>query len=85
MPPNQWFRKAADQGNALAQANLGVMYADGRGVVKDEVEAYKWYLLSGAQGNANAKKGIEIIERVLTPQQRAEGQKIAREWKPRKP
>ena len=61
------------------------MYGTGRGVVKDEVEAYKWYLLSGAQGNANAKKGIEIIERVLTPQQRAEGQKIAREWKPRKP
>ena len=85
MPPNQWFRKAADQGNALAQANLGVMYADGRGVVKDEVEAYKWYLLSGAQGDGEAKKWIEIMVRVLTPAQRAEGQKIAREWKPRKP
>jgi hypothetical protein len=53
--------------------------------VKDEVEAYKWFLLSGAQGTDPAKKGIEIMERVLTPQQRAEGQKIAREWKPRKP
>ena len=71
----------AEQGNAFAQYNLGLMYEYGSGVVKDEVEAYKWYLLSGAQGNANAKKGIEIIERVLTPSPRAEGQKLARETK----
>ena len=81
----KWYRKAADQGDADAQFNLGKMYAAGRGVVKDEVEAYKWFLLSGAQGTDPAKKGIEIMERVLTPQQRAEGQKIAREWKSRKP
>ena len=47
----KWYRKAADQGFAEAQTNLGVMYGTGRGVVKDEVEAYKWHLLSGAQGN----------------------------------
>ena len=81
----KWYRKAADQGDADAQFNLGKMYAAGRGVVKDEVEAYKWFLLGGAQGDGDAKKGIEIIGRVLTPAQRAEGQKIAREWKPRKP
>ena len=85
MPPNQWFRKAADQGDAAGQFSLGVMYDNGSGVVKDEVKAYKWYLLSRAQGNDSAKKRIEIMERVLTPAQRAEAQKIAREWKPRKP
>ena len=80
----KWFRKAADQGNAKAQFNLGFMYATGQGVAKDEVEAYKWYLLSGAQGNEHAKKKIPLIERDLTAAQRAEGQRLAREWKPKK-
>ena len=81
----KWYRKAADQGYALAQFNLGLMYANGRGVPKDEAEAYKWWLLAGAQGDEDAKKNISIIEGKITPAQRAEGQRRAREWKPRKP
>ena len=80
----KWYRKAADQGNAPAQVNLGLMYANGQGVAKDEVEAYKWWLLAGAQGNEFAKENIPLIERDLTAAQRAEGQRLAREWKPRK-
>ncbi len=80
----KWYRKAAEQGEAIAQYNLGVMYAHGNGVIKDEVEAYKWWLISGAQGIESAKKNISIIERRLAPTQRAEGQRLAREWKPQK-
>ncbi|WP_296820939.1 hypothetical protein [Thiobacillus sp.] len=29
-----WFRKAADQGHALAQFNMGIFYASGKGVEK---------------------------------------------------
>jgi TPR repeat protein len=39
----QWFTKAAQQGLARAQNNLGVMYEDGNGVTKDDVEAVKWF------------------------------------------
>lgn len=81
----KWYRKAAEQGDAGAQVNLGFMYDNGNSVVKDEVEGYKWYLLAGAQGNEVAKKNIPLIERDLTAAQRAEGQRLAREWKPRKP
>ena len=80
----KWFRKAADQGNADGQSNLGLMYENGRGVAKDEVEAYKWWLLAGAQGNEFAKENIPLIERDLTAAQRAEGQRLAREWKSKK-
>ena len=80
----KWYRKAADQGLAHAQHNLGARYADGRGVPKDEVEAYKWYLLAEAQGDEQAKKSIADIEKDLTPAQRAEGERLAREWKPKK-
>jgi len=79
----RWYRKAAEQGHASAQTCLGFMYANGNGVVKDDVEAYKWYLLAGSQGEENAKKNILIIERELTADQRAEGQKLARLFKPR--
>ena len=81
----KWYRKAADQGYARAQFNLGDMYGNGEGVPKSEAEAYKWYLLAGAQGDEYAKENISIIERNITPAQRAEGQRLAREWKPRKP
>ena len=81
----KWYRKAADQGNASAQFNLGLMYDNGQGVPKDKAEAYKWWLLAGAQGDEQAKKNISIIEGNITPAQRTEGQRRAREWKPRKP
>jgi len=35
--------KAADQGFARAQFNLGGMYAYGEGVLKDDKQAVKWY------------------------------------------
>jgi TPR repeat protein len=81
----KWYRKAADQEDAKAQTLLGLMYETGLGVPKDKTEAYKWYLLAGAQGNEQAKKNISIIEGNITPAQRTEGQRRAREWKPRKP
>lgn len=46
----QWFRRAADQGNAEAQARVGMMYHFGRGVPRDDAEAARWYLLSANQG-----------------------------------
>jgi len=78
----KWYRKAADQGLAAAQFNLGVMYANGEGVTKDNMEAYKWLLLAGAKGDEMARKAIPKIELKLTSEQRAEGQKLAREFKP---
>ena len=80
----KWYRKAADQGNNFGQYNLGVMYERGQGVTKDEVEAYKWYLLVGVKGKALVEEDIDLIEKRLTPAQRAEGQRLAREWKPGK-
>jgi TPR repeat protein len=38
----RWYRKAADQGLAEAEAHLGGCYALGRGVPKDEAEAGRW-------------------------------------------
>jgi uncharacterized protein len=38
----KWYRKAAEQGYAWAQYNLGFMYFHGQGVPQDYAEAAKW-------------------------------------------
>jgi TPR repeat protein len=52
-------------------------------VANDPVEAYKWLLLAARQGDEHAKKTMTILENKITPEQIAEGQKRAREFKPR--
>ena len=79
----KWFRKAAEQNLAKAQFNLNVCYYNGEGVAKDYVEAYKWLLLAARQGDEDAKKNLTALESKLTPEQIADGQKRAREFKPR--
>jgi TPR repeat protein len=37
-----WFRKAAEQGLASAQGNLGFMYLNGEGVPQNYPEALNW-------------------------------------------
>ncbi len=44
------FRLAAEQGNANAQYNLGVMYQQGWGVPRDYKKAVKWFRLAAEQG-----------------------------------
>ena len=51
-------RHAAEQGEAIAQSNLGVMYATGRGVPQDDAEAVRWYRLAAEQGDARAQSNL---------------------------
>jgi TPR repeat protein len=38
-----WYRKAAEQGDANAQFQMGKRYAEGKGVEANDVEAFNWY------------------------------------------
>jgi TPR repeat protein len=51
----QWCRKAAAQGHAGAQFNLGVSYDRGKGVRKDAEKAVEWFRKAAEQGNARAQ------------------------------
>jgi TPR repeat protein len=80
----KWYRKAAEQNDAAAQYNLAVCYERGDGVAEDWVEGYKWLLLAARQGVEAPKEHMTVLEsRLLTPEQIAQGQKRAREFKPR--
>jgi tetratricopeptide (TPR) repeat protein len=54
----RWYRKAADQGNAAAQENIGWLYHNGWGVAQDYAEAMRWYRKAADQGNAAAQENI---------------------------
>jgi len=84
-----WFRKAADQGYALAQYNLGEMYENGQGVTQDYVQAHMWFNLAASRFPATEKdmrdKAVEGRDRVaatMTREQIAEAQRRASDWKP---
>jgi uncharacterized protein len=76
----KWFRLAAEQGLDLAQTNLGRMYDKGTGVPQDYVRAYKWWNLAAAQGQRAAIILKGRVEKKMTKQQIAEGQRLSRVW-----
>ena len=51
----EWYTKAAEQGHANAQCNLGVFYEKGLGVPQNYEIATCWYALSAILGNARAQ------------------------------
>ena len=81
----RWYRLAADQGHGVAQGGLGFMYANGRGVPQDYVVAHMWYNLAGAQSSSDERdilvKAQDALGAEMTPEQIAEAQRLAREWK----
>tara|TARA_Y100001960_G_scaffold319470_1_gene390833 strand:- start:39 stop:1301 length:1263 start_codon:yes stop_codon:yes gene_type:complete len=61
LSPFQQNRLSADQGDARAQYNLGLMYANGQGVPQDYVEAGRWYRLAADQGHADAQHNLGVM------------------------
>ena len=58
----RWYAKAAAQGNARAQFNLGVCYENGNGVECDMDMAAALYTAAAEQGNQNAIAALERLE-----------------------
>lgn len=49
---------AARSGNAEAEELIGVMYAMGLGVERDDERAFEWYLRSSMKGHPGAQSGV---------------------------
>ncbi len=55
------YKLVAENGDANAQYNLGVMYSYGYGILESDAEAVKWYRLAAEQGNANAQFSLGVM------------------------
>ena len=74
----KWYRKAAEQGHAQAQWELGVMYDNGDAGKKDKVQAHAWYRIA----LTNWEGSVEDTQKQsgeTTKEQIAEAQKLALE------
>ena len=71
-------KKLADSGDAMAQYNLGMLYAEGKGVPQDYTKVRQWWEKAAAQGDARAQYGLGDLyaEGERVPQDYAK----AREW-----
>ncbi len=52
------LRPAARSGNAEAEELIGVMYASGLGVERDDIRAFEWYLRAAMKGHPGAQSGV---------------------------
>lgn len=52
------LRPAAIAGNAEAEELIGVMYASGLGVERNDIRAFEWYLRAAMKGHAGAQSGV---------------------------
>jgi TPR repeat protein len=57
------WRPLAEQGTAGAQYNLGVAYAEGRGVPHDDAEAAWWWRMAADQGHVWAQHNLGVAYR----------------------
>lgn len=79
----KWLRRAAQQGYAEAQFNLGnlsqsaSLRPSSTGVGEARIEAYVWFHLAAAQGHAQAAASCEMLNLQLTDAELAEGNRRA--------
>lgn len=79
---HQWISKAAGQGNAEAQSNLGVMCAKGLGVAQNDVIAYALFNLSArtdTSGNNTATSSRDRFASRMSESQIEAAQALTRE------
>ena len=57
----KWYLKAAEQGLAVHQHGLGLMYYGGQGVPQDYEQAARWLSKAAKQGNAEAQSYLNMI------------------------
>ncbi len=57
----KWYRKAAENGDAVAQNRLGVAYYEGISVKKNVKEAKYWWKKAADQGDEDAKENLRML------------------------
>ena len=74
----KWWRLAAKQGLVKAQSNLGFSYAKGKGIPQDFLRGHMWSNIAAAGGDTDAIKIRDELATMITKEQIAEAQAMAR-------
>jgi DNA-binding NarL/FixJ family response regulator len=77
------YQKAAEEGFPSAQFMVAQMYCEGRGVPKDPVSAYMWYLIceqSTDELKDQVSDQLQSLTKTLSPEQLVEAQRRAKQY-----
>ena len=70
------MRQAAEQGNADAQLEMGILYEFGFNMPKNDVNALAWYKHAADQGNELAIKRRDLLKSQMKPDEIDAAQKL---------
>lgn len=56
-----WYKKAAEQGNAKAQNNLGMAYIKGQGITQNDSDGVGWLRKAAEQGHMKAQNNLSVM------------------------
>ena len=73
------WRPLAEQGNARAQYNQGLLYENGYGVLQDNIYAHMWGNISALNKYEDGRKLRDRVEKKMTVADISVAQKLARE------
>lgn len=73
-----FLRPAAEAGDVEAQFQMGLLLTKGDGLEQDYVQAHAWLNIAATGGHAEAAKKRGVIGDLMTPEQLAEAQRVAR-------
>ena len=74
-----WLHLAAENGSSHAIGKLASYYAQGKHLIKDNVAAYKWYIL-GDNVKVVFHKEKQNLEKEMTEEEINSAKKQAKEW-----
>jgi len=76
----QWYAKGAEAGDTHARVSYSYMYFSGRGVKKDDAEAWKWLVVAD-DGDTSVQSARDYLKAQIKPDAIAEGNQRAAAWK----
>jgi len=79
------MRQTAEQGDAEAQLEMGILYEFGYHMPKNNVTALAWYLRSAAQGDALAIQRSDQLKSHMTPDEIDAADKLSKELMAKQP
>ncbi len=77
------WQQSANQGDGMSMLALGRAYAQGLGVLRNKIEAHKWFNLAASRGVFEALEEREKLEANMTDSELVEANEIAKQWQPK--
>lgn len=74
----EWYRRSAVQGNAMAQWQMGKMFRFGKGVPKDFVQNYTYFLKAESKGRSYSQLNKKEIAKKMTADEIERAKRISK-------